>query len=610
VATNKITTKIELTADDKATPKVKDVKTEVDKVDGKKAVVKVEADTKAFTDGVEGLNDGLDQAINKVQDIKGRGAAGGVLAVGAALLAAGEHAADLAIEVGNLKALTGDTAEESSRLNGVWKGAGFDAKDLQDVLLQMNGVLSTNGDMAKQLGINLNDGKTVGQRFEQVVAALGENFTDAGERSQLASQLFGEEGVRQVNAVTEAYGDLSTAVDEYTGKVFSDEEIRKAREYKAQLREVKTEFEQLTVKAGGFTLGFIGGLETAGTAIGKFFRGLTVEGDVFESWGIERAFDASVEAANGFDRALLDSAKTIEEVRQIATQYGLDLHGVNMIAVEWSKTHQEAVPVLTEFDDRVEGVARAMDDAAAAILREREAAKKNLDATKDLTEEYKDQRDELDDLLRAKTQLVGGEIAVRQSQRDAKTAMDELNTSIADGTLAYEDLGPALDDVVTQQMDAAQTAADYEAAQLRANGSTVDAQTEMFLYKQELQKLADQATGPTRDALLALIAQLDEVARDRTATVNIQVLQNGQRVNLGGGAAIGGGIIQDGPDTGARATSTSAPVASGASFGGSSAGTAKELIAPVTNIYNAVSVNAIDPGTFMYDLDRMAKGLG
>jgi hypothetical protein len=30
----------------------------------------------------------------------------------------------------------------------------------------------------------------------------------------------------------------------------------------------------------------------------------------------------------------------------------------------------------------------------------------------------------------------------------------------------------------------------------------------------------------------------------------------------------------------------------------------------VTNIYNAVSVNAIDPGTLMYDLDRMAKGLG
>ena len=37
------------------------------------------------------------------------------------------------------------------------------------VLLQMNGVLQQNPQLAKQLGINLNDGKDIAGRFVEVV---------------------------------------------------------------------------------------------------------------------------------------------------------------------------------------------------------------------------------------------------------------------------------------------------------------------------------------------------------------------------------------------------------------------------------------------------------
>src|SRR5690606_2276882 len=119
----------------------------------------------------------------------------------------------------------------------------------QDVLLQMNGVLRTNTEMTESLGINLNDGRTIGERFVQVIELLNDKFDDTAERSHAASQLFGEEGVRQVNALTAAVGDLGAAIEEQPAMVDEDDVV-KAREYKERVAELKTEFSQLAVTVG------------------------------------------------------------------------------------------------------------------------------------------------------------------------------------------------------------------------------------------------------------------------------------------------------------------------------------------------------------------------
>ena len=73
--------------------------------------------------------------------------------------------ADAAIEARVTADLTGATIEDASRLQAVWKQSGADVNDLNDVLLQMNGVLQTSPEKAKQLGVNLQDGADIGSRF-------------------------------------------------------------------------------------------------------------------------------------------------------------------------------------------------------------------------------------------------------------------------------------------------------------------------------------------------------------------------------------------------------------------------------------------------------------
>lgn len=244
---------VDITATDRASAKITDVAKQADRVDGKTADVKIDADTSGFSEGLDDITGQLDGIVGKFGEIGGKGTVGGVAAVVTGLALAADEAADLAIEADNLATLTGDSVEYASALNGVWKATGADAKDLQDVLLQMNGVLSTNAEIAETLGINLSDGATVGERFEEVVAAL-DKIPDAARRSQIASQVFGEEGVRQYNALRNSVDDVSEAIDNYQGKTFNESDVEDARKYKRELAEVKQQFANMSAEIGGSLL--------------------------------------------------------------------------------------------------------------------------------------------------------------------------------------------------------------------------------------------------------------------------------------------------------------------------------------------------------------------
>jgi hypothetical protein len=250
---------IVIDAKDQAKAKLERVRDEIEQLDRQSADVEVTADVSQAESQLDSLMGKLREMDGPIGDLAGKfdaiggskaGAAGGVGAIVTGLVLATDQVANLAIEVDNTARLTGGTVEETSKLLGVWKQAGFDVTDFQDVLLQMNGVLADSPELAEQLGLNMRDGKDLGERFLEVVDRLGTQFEDTAERSQMASKLFGEEGVRQVNAVEGAYGDLNSAVDDYNGKVFTAEEVQKAREYKRALGEVTTEFKTMGNEVG------------------------------------------------------------------------------------------------------------------------------------------------------------------------------------------------------------------------------------------------------------------------------------------------------------------------------------------------------------------------
>lgn len=232
------------------------IQAELREIDGKRVEAEVVADTGQAEASVGRLTDKLRDLDGPIGDVVGKldklaTPAGGVAAIAAGLLLAGDHAADLAIEADDIARLTGDSVEEASRLNAVWKRTGADSKDLQDVLLQMQGVLSSNAELAESLGINLNDGRSIGERFIQVVGLLQTEFTNTAERSVAASELFGEEGIRQVNAVIGQVGDLGAALEDVPdAQVVTDQNITEARAYKQRVSELKTELEALAVQVG------------------------------------------------------------------------------------------------------------------------------------------------------------------------------------------------------------------------------------------------------------------------------------------------------------------------------------------------------------------------
>lgn len=253
---------IRIQAKGDAERKLDAIQSEIRDIDGASPNIRPEVDSSQLDSFVDKLEDLTGGRLGGLGALRGRAGVGFGAAVAAGFTLAADAAANAAIEVGNLSALTGDTVETASRLSGIWQTTGADAKDLQDVILQMGDVLADDAELARQIGVNLDDSRPLGERFIEVVDLLGDKFDNAGERSLVAARLFGEEGVRQVNAVTAAYGDLSAAVDEYNGKVFTEQDVENAREYKVGVEELKNEFKKLGADIGSDVVPVLGDVLT------------------------------------------------------------------------------------------------------------------------------------------------------------------------------------------------------------------------------------------------------------------------------------------------------------------------------------------------------------
>ena len=197
---------IDIDADDKASADLDDVRRKASALDGTDVDIDV---TATGLDGVIGKFEQLPGAIGAAAGaLRTLGTAGGIGAAAGAALALADNLADASLSAEVLAGLTGDSLENASRLQAVWKTTGADVNDLADVLLQMNGVLADTPELAKQIGINLDDGRTIGERFIQVFELIKAGAIDTATQSKL----LGEEGVRQVARLTASYDDLEAAL--------------------------------------------------------------------------------------------------------------------------------------------------------------------------------------------------------------------------------------------------------------------------------------------------------------------------------------------------------------------------------------------------------------
>lgn len=351
--------------------------------------------------------------------------AAGVAGIGAALAAAAFEAKDLALEVNNVAKFAGTTADEASRLLDVWKGSGADVGDLLDTIGQVNGVLAQTPGLADQLGISLK-GANPQEVFLRAVDALNQ-VQDSQQKVILGSQLFGEQGTRQVAAVTAKFGDLRSAMKRVEGsRLVTDEDVARAQKLDATITDLKNAASNFAASVGEAVIPALSGLATAADLVlgplDKLFGTLN-----------QKAEEDSL--LGGFITGVMGGAfaaigKLMDDTEEKAAALA-----------EADKKAAAQSAELTREAKRLSGAMGPLPGTAAEAARETEhmgvAAQDARNPVKSLTTAVEEH-------TIAYQKLKDG-YSDRDAYRTAKAAFDDLTTAIHDSGAMSEETSAAFD---------------------------------------------------------------------------------------------------------------------------------------------------------------------
>lgn len=438
-------------------------------------------------------------------------AAGPAAGVATALLAAGDAAADTALSAATMADLTGSTVEDASRLQNVWKQSGADVNDLNDVMLQMNGVLRDSPEVARQLGVNLDDGKDIAARFVEVVDKIQHSTLNAADKAALMSKAFGEEGVRQVQALaTLIGGDLQDAVDAVSdSQVISDDDVTKAREYKQNMAELKSAMSGVALVIGQAVV-------PAVTNLAEGLNSLPVD-------KLAQFVDLASKATplTGISDAgkLGDVARKLDEANKSGSSWADTINNVG-------KASQAAARFQDDVNDATDVGARIADAAGRAYAKYGEQvrahAKAQADAVEHAADMLNDQADALNDTVDAFHDYADASL-------DAEDAQVDLAAAIRDSADAQKKGDPAeITRAVRDERDALIKAADAHTVHAEkmaiSQGQTFTATQKLDTFNDSLLANANYATPAARAAIADYIIEVngipDEQATEIRAAIN------------------------------------------------------------------------------------------
>lgn len=165
----------------------------------------------------------------------------------------------------------------------------------------------------------------------------------------------------------------------------------------------------------------------------------------------------------------------------------------------------------------------------------RRKAEQHRDAVKAEADAMEEAKRRTEELASAKLQLVGGDIAVREAQRQANEALAAFVEVAGDSESSAEDVAAAQDDAARAMLAAAQAAADNEIAQREAAGEQLSASEKALIMRDRLGELAGalDINSPLRSQLRGYMGDLLAIPREITTTVRV----NQQGVRVGGGSS-------------------------------------------------------------------------
>jgi hypothetical protein len=488
------------TVDATVGPGLTNAEGELDAIDGRTARATVDAD---LTPGASGLLDrigGLGARVGEVgPKLTNLAAAGGpIAAVAGAFVAAATKAATVATEADRLAELTGTSVENASSLQAVLRDTtDIEANDLNELMAQVTGALASNPSLMTNLGISMD---TVRQgpfkTFIAAVDAWNSGQLSANEKILIGSQIFGEEGLTQINTLVSALDtDLATAVDNVAeGRIIHDDDVQAARDLKQGMTELSVELETVVLQLGTDLLPLLG---EAAQAVGILAQVLPDPDDGTFFGGINQDLSAFPELAEEY---MTDAERA--EQRQREWNAALD-NAADLFGTTREEIAATGDAVVAAEPDYVRGQQTLEDynaavDAAAEALTEQAAAQRDAAAASE---------EQTEAILAANDVFYAHEKAVRDA-RDAVARYDE----VADDNIeTSDDEADALQDVAEAAQDVADTAVDTARQTRTAAGASLSHTEALDIQNQSLLEQAGTLQGPTRQALIDHIARLNGI---------------------------------------------------------------------------------------------------
>jgi chromosome segregation ATPase len=356
--------------------------------------------------------------------------------------------------------------------------------------------------------------------------------------------------------VTGAVAGLNKQLDQVAAtKAFNKEQMEGFVELLAETRDVAGGLAAKLKEAGKVEFTLLGDSSDATEELSALGLSVREFADLVAGGNPKiEEFESKMEAA-GFSGRDLDTV--LYAARQQVDNLAKAHETAAIRASVFGKAVDEAGASTRNLKAEMEGgisTAEVAAQAAHALAEQTDAEAAAADnarqEARDHTAALEAQRDATDDLNAAKAALVGGDIAVRESQRQAASAVAELNTLTEEGKQETEEYKVAQDGAASSMLAAAQAAADQAVAQAESTGATVSAATENEIYKGKLEQLASTlAPGSAlRAQLQGYIDELNSIPTDVGTQLRLNLRVTGATVTRDGDLIVGpGGASGNGP---------------------------------------------------------------
>ena len=195
--------------------------------------------------------------------------------VGTALVGLAGNFSSLGVSVGKFSTATGLSAEKSSRWIEVAGDMGIEAEGIESAINKMNRTAGTTPDKFDEMGVAIvrtsSGAVDANATFLSVIDRLKE-INDPADRARAGTALLGKSWTGMSELIAEGSSSLTTSLAAVNdAKVFDDEKVQKAKDYRAAMDTLKDSLEELGLSVGAGAAPVIATLATAvGNAVSAF----------------------------------------------------------------------------------------------------------------------------------------------------------------------------------------------------------------------------------------------------------------------------------------------------------------------------------------------------